>query len=103
MSRRIRVDTSNWGTFDPTNVQDAICERERRAFTQYTLARLRKSPKTGADEQAILVGAVMAIAQLVYAMHDNAPPDTARDALHDSFDLAWLQCAGMARTKGEAN
>lgn len=99
----MNIDTSNWGEFDPSNPQDAICERERHAFTQYTLSRLRKAPKTGADEAAILVGTVMAIVQLAFASHDNMPPDTAREGLHNAIDFAWLQCVGMTSTKGEAN
>lgn len=103
MSRRMNIDTSGWGPFDPNDTRDASCERERHAFTEHMLRRLRKAPKTGSDEAAILTGALMAIAQLSWAMHDNEPPESARDALHDAIDFSWLQCAGMAMTNGDRN
>lgn len=94
MSRRMEIDTSSWGPFDPENPSDAMCERV--AFTEYTLKRLRKLPKTGSDEASIWIGGVMALVQVVYAMNGNAPADSARDAIHSVIDFAWLQCAGMA-------
>jgi len=96
MGRPMTIDTSDWGAFDPNSASDAMCERERLAFTAYTLKRLKKSPRTGSDEAAIWTGAIMAIVQVAYAMHGNNPPDSARDALHQTLDFAWLQCAGMA-------
>ena len=97
MSRRMNIDTSTWGPFDPSSPTDAMCERERHAFTRYMIGRIRRAPKTGSDEAAILTGAVMAFVQLCWAQHDNQPPDSARDALHNAVDFAWLQCVGMTR------
>lgn len=103
MSRPITIDTASWGPFDPTSATDAMCERERHAFNLYLLKRIQKAPKTGSDEKAILVGALMAITSLCYAMQGNAPPDSARDQLHDALDYCWLQCAGMMMDEGALN
>lgn len=102
MSGRMNIDTAGWGPFDPQNVQDAMCERERLAFTEYMIKRLKKMPRTGSDEPAILVGAIMAIVQLSYATNDNAPTDAAREGLHKTLDFSWLQCASMITEKGRA-
>ncbi|WP_404711541.1 hypothetical protein [Sphingomonas sp. MMS24-J13] len=103
MSRPINLETSGWGQFDGSNPTDAMCERERQAFTQYTLKRLQKIPKTGSTQDAIWVGGVMAIVQMAYAVHAGAPPESAREALHDVLDFAWLQCASMASGKEDMN
>lgn len=103
MSRPIDIDTSDWGPFDPNSATDAMCERERVAFTEYTLKRLKKAPRIGSDSHAILVGAVMAITQLAYAAPQEAGSDSARDALHQMLDFAWLQCVGMAMANGDMN
>ena len=101
MNRPINLDTSDWGLFDPNHSGDLACERERTAFTQYTLKRLKKIEKTQTDEAAILIGGIMAIVQIIFAMNSNNPPDQARDRMHDILDFAWLQCAGMALGKAE--
>ena len=103
MPRPIDIDTSDWRPFDENSPTDAMCERERIAFTQYTLKRLKKIPKTGNDETSIWVGGMMAIVQMAYAMHGNDPPDTVRDALHQTLDFAWLQCAGMTLERKDMN
>ena len=103
MSRPLKIDTSDWGPFDPKDPADVMCERERHAFTEYLLRRLRKAPKTGSTEAEILTGAMMSIAQLAWAMHAGSPPDRGREALHDTIDFCWLQCAGMAFGKDRAN
>ncbi|MBB3875282.1 hypothetical protein [Sphingomonas aquatilis] len=99
----MNIDTSGWGPFNPNDAHDAACERERLAWTEHTLRRLRKAPKTGSTEEAIWTGGIMAIVQIAYAMHVNTPPDSAREALHQALDFAWLQCASMAMSKGEQN
>jgi len=96
---RIDIDTSDWGPFNPNDPHDAMCERERLAFTQYVFKRVKKMPRTGSDEASIWIGGIMSIVEIIYAMHDNAPPDAARESLHKVFDFAWLQCAGMAMDK----
>ena len=97
----INIDTADWGPFNPASLTDQMCERERRAFTDYILTRLRKQPKTGSDDAAIWTGAMMAIVQLVYATNGNVPSDNARDAIHKAIDFSWLQCASMC-TEPEA-
>ncbi|WP_230781541.1 hypothetical protein [Sphingomonas sp. Leaf37] len=99
----MNIDTSNWGPFDPQDVHDAMCERERLAFTEYLVKRLKKMPRTGSDQPAIMVGAIMAIVQLSYAIHGNEPTDAVREGLHKTLDFAWLQCALMIIDKGQAN
>jgi hypothetical protein len=103
MARPMQIDTSGWGPFDPASATDAMCERERLAFTEYTLKRLKKMPRTGSDESAIWIGAVMSLVQVAYAMHSDTPSEAARQAIHDSVDFAWLQCAGMVAGRGEMN
>ncbi|NIJ07192.1 rRNA maturation protein Nop10 [Sphingomonas vulcanisoli] len=93
MSRPINIDVSNWAPFNPSDPHDAMCERERQAFTAYTLKRLQKCPKTGSDETAIWTGGLMSIVQIIFAQHENLPPEAARDALHQALDFAWLQCS----------
>lgn len=94
------IDTSSWAPFDPNSIVDAMCERERHAFTGYVLKRIRKQPKTGSDDAAIWTGGVMALVQICYATHDNNPPDSAREALHKVIDFSWLQCAAMVAERG---
>lgn len=100
-SRRMNIDTSDWKPFDPNSADDQQCERERVAFTHYTLKRLQKKARTGSDDAAIFVGGIMSIVQVVYAMHDNQPSEDARESLHKTLDFAWLQCAGMALSGGD--
>lgn len=95
MTRPMMINTEGWASFDPASATDAMCERERHAFTHYMIKRMNKQQKTGSDDQAILVGAVMAIVQMAFAMNGNDPTDTTRGALHDALDYAWLQCVGM--------
>lgn len=92
----INIDTSEWGAFDPKSLTDLMCERERTAFTHYTLTRLKKQAKTGSDDQAILVGALMAIVQIAFASHGNEPQDHVRDSLHQAIDFCWLQVEAVA-------
>ncbi len=96
MSGPMNIDTSGWEPFDPSSPTDLACERERHAFTQYIVGRLKKSSRTGSDEASILTGAMMALTQLSWAMHDNTPPETAREAMHQAIDFSWLQCMSMA-------
>jgi hypothetical protein len=88
-------DTTGWGPFDPCNAADASCERERRAFTEFMIKRLRKQPKTGSDDTAILIGGMVSIVQVIFAGHAGHPPEEAREAMHKTFDFAWLQCAAL--------
>jgi hypothetical protein len=97
----MKIDTSGWGPFDPSSADDQMCERERVAFTAYTLKRLKKQARTCSDDKAIFVGGIMAIVQIVYAMHDNQPSDAAREAIHQTLDFAWLQCAGIAMNRDD--
>ncbi len=94
--RPISIDTADWSRFDPNSPADAACERERMAFTQYTLKRLRKIDRFGGDQAAIWIGGIMAMTQMVYAIHENRPTEDARERLHQIFDFAWLQCAAMS-------
>ena len=95
MSRHpITVDLSDWQPFG-SHDHDARCEQERRAFTRFTLDRLKRAERRGADEADIMVGMMMAMAQVAYANHDNKPDDTVREGLHDALDAAWLQCRMM--------
>lgn len=89
----MNIDTSDWGPFDPNDPSDAMCERERLAFTEYTIKRLKKMERTGSDQSAIWTGAMMSIVQMAYAIHAGTPPDAAREALHQVLDFAWIQCA----------
>ncbi len=95
MPRPMTIDTSGWGAFDPNSAVDAMCERERRAFTLYVAKRLQKAAKTGSDEAAILTGGVMAIVQLVFSANEPAVLDAARESLHQTLDHAWLQVMSM--------
>jgi hypothetical protein len=99
----MNIDTSSWGPFDTESLTDQMCETERRAFTEYTLKRLKKRVQTGSDDSAIMIGGFMAIVQISYATFGNSPPDSARDALHQMIDFAWLQCATMAHDLEELN
>ena len=103
MNRAINLDTSDWGPFDPNSVTDQMCERERLAFTQYTLKRVKKKPQTGSDDAAIVIGGFISLVQVCFATHGNAPPDKAREALHEMLDFAWLQVASMATPAEEMN
>lgn len=93
----MNIDTSNWGHFNDKDEWDAACERERLAFTDFMIRRMKKATTRGnSNEAAIITGSIMAIVQVPYAVHDGVPPDAARDALHGSLDFAWLMCATMA-------
>ena len=92
----MNIDTADWGAFDPASVTDAMCERERHAFTQYFLKRVLKRQKTGSDDQAIFVGALMGIVQLAFASQGMTPADSVRDDLHQALDFTWLQVEAMA-------
>lgn len=95
MSRHpISINTSDWPAFG-VGSHDAKCERERKAATRYTLDRLRRARRTGADEADIMVGMLMAIVQAAYTAKGNSPDDGAREGLHDALDYAWLQCRMM--------
>jgi hypothetical protein len=92
----MNIDTSGWGPFDPSNPDDLAADRERVAFTEYMVKRLRKAPRTGSSAPAIWTGGIMAIVAVSYSMYGNNPPDSAREALHDALDFAWLQSSTIA-------
>lgn len=98
--RPMKIDTSDWGPFDGNDPHDVMCERERQAFSAYTFKRLQKMPKTGSDEAAIWTGGMMAIVQIIFALHANNPPDSARDAMQDALDFCWLLCSSMSPVPG---
>lgn len=88
---------------DPTDHDRAAFERERRAFTQHIVDRLNNAPQSDTIEATILIAAVTAIVQLVFAAHDKAPPDTAKDALHEGIDAAWSQFWMIVAREGGVN
>lgn len=89
-------DPTSWGPFDPNDPRDAACERERQAFTAYTLKRVQKKPRTGSDDSAIIVGALSSIVQVLFATYGNVePPGEARQGLHDALDALWVQTAAI--------
>jgi hypothetical protein len=96
----LNLDTSGMGPFDPMDPNDAACEAERKAFTDFTLKRSRLKARTGHEDAAIMIGGISSIVQIAFAIHGNFPPDTAREALHRVLDFLWLQTASIA-TSGE--
>ena len=96
MNRPLNIDVSELPAPAPASLHDAICDRERAAFAHYTLKRVQKAPRTGADAASIYVGGIMALVQFAYAAHGGNAPVDARARLHVALDFAWSECGALA-------
>jgi hypothetical protein len=82
--------------FDPNDPNDAACERERKAFSNFILERMcgDESPESTAP---VLIGALMGVCAIVFANFDGVPGDEQLAALHKAVDACWSQTAGIRR------
>lgn len=97
MTYPMNVDTSDWrafGTFD----RDQVIDRERRAWSHFSVDRIRKGARKGVTPTDVFTGGVYALVQILFAQHDNCmATEEDRQKMHQMFDFAWLQAEAMAR------
>lgn len=95
------VSTDGWGAFG-TGERDHIIDRERRAWSFFSIDRMKKGARRGVTPEDVFTGGLTALVQILFArMDDMKPSEDDRQKMHQALDYVWLNVEAHARDIAE--